>query len=223
MHFARQKFGILKPTLLATRKRPTALLTTSSDVSTLVSFGDRLSDIFNRVWQKELAHFPTSITDFWGRALSYQLVDAPSGDPGLTFSSIAEDREYSSAKTPLPLIIADGRSPGEILIPANTTIFEFSPWELGSFGQSVNGFAPLMYIGSRFDKGKLPTCEECINGFDNVGFVMGTSSSLLNQILVELKKVTLPTLDFVVDSILNQLSAQANWDIAIWAPNPFEG
>lgn len=200
--------------------------------------------IFEDVSRKELARFPTSITDFWGRSLSYQLVDAPSGGPGFTISSIAEDREFSSAKTPLPLIIADARLPGEILIPANATIFEFSPWELGYFdSSSINGFAPLKYFGSRFYKVKLPKGEKCISGFDNVGFVKGTSSSLFNEALIALSVASSSstfanrTSNFILEALkgdalqalqriadpINRISSRTNWDISTWSPNPFKG
>ena len=64
----------------------------------------------------------------WGRALSYQLVNASDGGAGYTMSSLATQRFLSDGDAPLPIIVADEREPGEILISSNTSVFEFSPW-----------------------------------------------------------------------------------------------
>lgn len=162
--------------------------------------------------------------------LSYQLVNAGDGGPGFTFSSIADDPDFSSAKTPLPFLLADGRRPDEKPVLANTTVFEFSPWELGSSDSSLDGFVPLRYVGSKFDGGELPDAEACVNGFDNVGFVMGTSSSLFNQFVLYLKDknsgyVPPEVPGFIVDAITSLLGSlgDSNNDIADWTPNPFKG
>ncbi|KAK3078047.1 hypothetical protein LTS18_008576, partial [Coniosporium uncinatum] len=142
-----------------------------------------------------------------------------------TSSSIANDAEFSVGNAPLPLIVADGRAPGETLIPTNTTIFEFSPWELGSFDQSLSGFVPLEFSGSNFSAGQLPQNESCVRGFDNAGFVMGTSSSLFNQFLLQLDRAPQAIPDFLVSAVGSLLTGlgEDNNDIADWTPNPFYG
>lgn len=162
--------------------------------------------------------------------LSFQLVNAKEGGPGYTFSSIADDADFSSAKTPLPFLVADSRAPGQKNTTIDDTLFEFNPWELGSTDSSLNAFVPLKYAGSKFNNGKLPDNETCMAGLDNVGFVMGTSSSLFNQIVLRLKDPNskyIPTdlPKFVVKIILDILTAigEANDDIADWTPNPFKG
>lgn len=191
---------------------------------------DYYTDIFGAVSDKKDAGYERSITDYWGRMLSYQLIDATDGGPGYTFSSIADDPDFSESKAPLPFLIAVGRRPEETLIPINSTVFEFTPWELGSSDPTVNGFVPLKYVGSEFNKGKLPDDKDCISGFDNAGYVMGTSSSLFNQIVLYLNE---PDSDYVPDgvpswaldgvtSILESIGSDNN-DIADWTPNPFKG
>ena len=69
---------------------------------------------------------------YWGRALSFQMVAAKNGGPDYTFSSIAEQGWFTSGTAPMPLIVADGRAPGETIIPSNTTVYNFSPFEFGS-------------------------------------------------------------------------------------------
>lgn len=178
-------------------------------------------NIENTVQNKGDAGYNTSITDYWGRALSYQLVNASEGGPAYTFSSIADDAYFMEGNAPMPILVADGRRPGELLISANATNYEFNPWELGTFDPTVFGFAPLRYVGSRFVGGQLPDDERCIAGFDNAGFVMGTSSSLFNFGLLLANSTGLPgLLQDALNSVLTGISND-NDDIADWSPNPF--
>lgn len=187
-------------------------------------------ELFDSVGDKDDAGYQRSLTDYWGRALSYQLVDADDGGPGFTFSSIADDATFSSGKAPLPFLVAVGRAPGETVLNINATVFDFNPWELGSSDPTLSGYVPLKYVGSKFMNGSLPRDEDCIGGFDNVGFVMGTSSSLFNQIILYLEDdnnqyVPDDIPGFVVDTLTSVLSALGddNNDIADWTPNPFRG
>lgn len=183
-----------------------------------------LLNIFSVVQDKEDLKYNISITDYWGRALSYQLINATQGGPAYTWSSIAETDEFKQGKTPLPLVVADSRAPGEILISGNTTVFEFSPWEMGSYDPTLYGFAPLKYVGSGFVNGKLPNGNKCVRGFDNAGYVMGTSSTLFNQIILQLPAV--PGIPSIIkkglEKVLNRIGARDD-DIADWSPNPFKG
>ncbi|KAM7209386.1 lysophospholipase catalytic domain containing protein [Naviculisporaceae sp. PSN 640] len=181
-------------------------------------------DIVEQVSDKDDAGFETSITDYWGRALSYQLINAPEGGPAYTFSSIAETDNFKNGLTPFPILVADGRAPNEKIVALNTTVFEFNPFEMGSFDPTVHGFAPTKYLASNFSNGVVPRDGSCVNGFDQLGFVMGTSSSLFNQFL--LQNITaldtkIPSVVVsAVTSILNALS-DGNNDIAQYSPNPF--
>ncbi|KAF2735289.1 hypothetical protein EJ04DRAFT_511847 [Polyplosphaeria fusca] len=166
--------------------------------------------------------FNTSITDYWGRALSFQLVNASEGGPAYTFSSIQDDEDFQNGNAPMPILVADERAPGETIISLNCTNIEFNPFEVGSFDPTLYGFAPLRYIGSNFSGGELPDDERCISGFDNAGFVMGTSSSLFNQFILMLDGVDgVP--EVVTSALRGILGAigDDNNDIADYSPNPF--
>ena len=186
-------------------------------------------DILDSVSEKVDAGFDRSITDYWGRMLSYQLVNATNGGPGFTFSSIAKDPSFSSGQTPLPLIVADGRAPNQKIISGNSTVYEINPWEFGTFDPSANAFVPLEYVGSNFTGGEIPADQKCIVGFDNAGFIMGTSSSLFNQFVFYLndnnnKYVPSDVPNFVISglkSVFNALGREEN-DIADWTPNVFK-
>ena len=92
---------------------------------------------------------------------------------------------------------------------------------MGTFDPTTYGFAPLQYLGSRFSGGSLPGNEQCVRGFDNAGYIMGTSSSLFNQFLLQVNQTDVP--EFAkrfIDNILSNIG-QANNDIADYSPNPF--
>ncbi|KAL3473584.1 lysophospholipase catalytic domain-containing protein [Aspergillus californicus] len=180
-------------------------------------------DIYDSVNGKSDAGFETSLTDYWARSLSYQMINASDGGLDYTWSSIALTNDFQEANMPMPILVADGRFPGELVIGGNATVYEFNPWEFGSFDPTVFGFAPLEYLGSRFVNGSIPSNDTCVRGFDNAGYVMGTSSSLFNQFFLQLNDTGLP--DFLIEvigDVLGDIGADDN-DIAVYSPNPFYG
>lgn len=92
---------------------------------------------------------------------------------------------------------------------------------MGSYDALNPAFAPLQFVGSNFNNGKVSNSDQCKAGVDNVGFVVGTSSSLFNQAFLQIAKVEgVP--DFLINLINNTLASlgSENRDVAIW-PNPF--
>jgi lysophospholipase len=121
----------------------------------------------------------------------------------------------------MPLVVADGRNPGERVVGSNSTVYEFNPWEFGTFDPTVFGFIPLKYLGSRFEGGSLPSNETCISGYDSAGFIIGTSSTLFNQFILQINTTSLPSfLKNVFTDILTKLD-KSDDDIASYDPNPF--
>ncbi|KAJ5389652.1 Lysophospholipase [Penicillium cataractarum] len=178
-------------------------------------------DIATAVEDKKDAGFDTSITDIWGRALSYQMFNASNGGIQYTWSSIGETQDFIDGNYPLPLVVADGRNPGESVVGSNSTVYEFNPWEFGTWDPTIYGFVPLKYLGSRFVGGSLPSNETCVNGFDSAGFIIGTSSTLFNQFLLQINTTSLPTwVKNIFTDILEKLD-KADDDIAAYDPNPF--
>lgn len=141
------------------------------------------NDVRDAVTSKADAGFQTSVTDYWGRALSYQLINDTDGGPAYTWSSFAQDQQLISGSIPMPMIVADGRDPGVAIVSLNATNYEINPWEMGSFDPTVFGFAPTQYLASNFSAGEIPSGGSCVQGFDNAGYMMGTSSSLFNTFL----------------------------------------
>ncbi|MCJ1464334.1 Lysophospholipase 1 [Pseudocyphellaria aurata] len=181
------------------------------------------NEISNDVNDKADNGFNTSITDYWGRALSYQFINATDGGPAYTWSSIALEDQFMNGDTPLPLLVADSRAPDVQLVGGNATVYEFNPWEFGTFDPTTYGFAPLEYLGSEFSSGVLPSDKQCVRGFDNAGYVMGTSSSLFNALTVQVDGLDIPdAAKTFVTKILADLGDDDN-DIADYSPNPFFG
>lgn len=184
----------------------------------LLSSAEYYKTIYDDVQGKNDAGYNTTITDYWGRALSYQLVNASNGGPAYTFSSIALQDWFTNGDAPMPIFVTDGRQPGELVVGGNATVYEINPWELGTFDPTTYGFAPLEYLGTNFSAGELVSGQQCVRGFDNVGFVMGTSSSLFNQAFLQINGSS-GLIAGVLTNILADIG-QDDDDIADY-PNPF--
>lgn len=188
------------------------------------------TDLFGQVEAKEKAGWSIAISDYLGRMLAYQLVNATDGGPGYTFSSIANDTAFEAGKVPLPFLLSSERIGEKSISLTNTTVFEFTPWELGSSDPSLAGWVPLKYIGTKFDDGQVPEDERCVQGLDNVGFVMGTSSTIFNNNVLSLcdksnRYVPDGLPNFVPKKLESVRASQddTTMDVAYWSPNPFYG
>jgi lysophospholipase len=187
----------------------------------IFSTASRWDQIGDAVDSKEEAGFNTSLTDIWGRALSYQFfADSSHGGAALTFSGMQEFDAFKGAEMPMPISIAVGRAPTSRIISLNSTVFEFNPFEMGSWDPSLNAFTNLTYLGSDVSNGQ-PTSDVCVMGFDNAGFVMGTSSSLFNQFLLQLNTTGITGGVYtLIHRFLSNLDEDYD-DVALYHPNPF--
>ncbi|WPK27627.1 hypothetical protein PUMCH_005023 [Australozyma saopauloensis] len=180
-------------------------------------------DLHNAVQAKKDAGFELSITDTWGRALSHQFFP-PANDysASLCWSDIQTLDAFVNHQMPFPLVVADGRTPGSQIISGNSTVFEIGPYELGSWDPSLKSFTNVKYLGSKVSNGEPSGSDACVAGFDQAGFIMGTSSSLFNQFVLQINTTSLSTaLKDLISSLLNDVSHDED-DIAIYKPNPFK-
>jgi lysophospholipase len=127
---------------------------------------------------------------------------------------------FQSAQVPLPIIVTIERPPNQLHILANSSIYEINPWEIGTFDPPTAAFAPLQYVGSSFSRGFVAENLSCVSGFDNMGFVVGTSSSLFNQAYLQINNTNSPprVVEFVSGK-LKQIGNE-NSDVSYWV-NPF--
>lgn len=119
----------------------------------------------------------------------------------------------------MPILVADGRSEGQVVFSSrNTTNYEFNPWEMGSFDDI--GFAPLEFVGSEFDAGKIASDNKCVTGYDQLSFVFGTSSSLFNQFVLQIRDTDMvpAALKGIITNMLEEVGEDNN-DIADWSPS----
>jgi len=82
----------------------------------------------------------------------------------------------------------------------------------------------LTYVGTHLNNGQPDNSTSCVTGFDQAGFVMGTSSSLFNQIVDQGMAVFGDAdsgLFHIIDNLLSEIETR-NEDVANW-PNPFFG
>ena len=132
---------------------------------------------------KDVVGFDTTLTDVWGRLLSYQLLQGVDGGVGTTLSGITGLSNFTSHAVPFPVITSLGVKTwlGECLPGPNATTYEFTPYEFGSWDSDVSAFMQTHYLGTAMKNGK-HTGLLCTKNYDNLGFVLGTSSNLFNQL-----------------------------------------
>jgi hypothetical protein len=96
----------------------------------------------------------------------------------LTITHVRSNPSVANASLPFPVIIAVEREPGELVIALNSTIWEFTlgefgSWYWGSEKKTQGGFTNIQYLGTDLDNGT-PTNETggCVLGFSNLGWVV---------------------------------------------------
>lgn len=116
--------------------------------------------------------------------------------------------------------------------------YEFTPFELGTWNPPLSSFSELKNIGTPVFNGTVLDRGEksCVNGFDNVGFVVGTSSAIFSDLflltfnstsdeLTEQSEIKIPANRNNTVGILTNSSKQKRsaWDRVLYSPNPFYG
>ena len=118
-------------------------------------------------------------------------------------------------------------------INVTSQVYEFNPYEFGSWDPSLNHFIELDYVGTNLVNGKPYNSTGCVNGFSSVrralhdcvgsqqadfamlqlGFTIGTSSSLFNAI-IQTANATLLGIDTdssiiqgLIDGVLSNVGA----------------
>ncbi|ODV80849.1 FabD/lysophospholipase-like protein [Suhomyces tanzawaensis NRRL Y-17324] len=190
---------------------------------------------------KRMAGFHLSLTDYWGRALVRRIFGVSARTPGATVTSCTNLPSFKRYEQPFPIIGTIQAFPNQTTTSKNSRLFEFTPFEFGSWDSYMNAFVPMKYLGSSLIAGvsntptRDPNVSFCISGFDNIGFITATSSSLFNHIFPYLfDLLTDIKLDFssAISIILKSfglsldyksvLKPQMHPDYAL-IPNPFYG
>lgn len=184
-------------------------------------YGEVLADIT----AKQAAGYPPTLTDPWGRLLSYQILEAPEGGVNTTFSSVASLSNFTSHAAPFPIILALGVKTfnGECWPGPNATTYEFTPYEFGSWDSDISAFTPTEYLGTSLSNGQPTKAGDCVVNYDNLGYVLGTSSSLFNEacpnIPIAANSTTNLTQD-LAEMVVQTHSLTTRDEFAVY-PNPF--
>jgi lysophospholipase len=141
------------------------------------------TDIYADIAPKQAAGFKGTVADAWSRLLSLQLL--PGADYGVdnTLSAITSLSSFASHDMPYPIITAMNVDlSGTVCTPpSNGSIWEFTPYEFGTWDPEVAAFIPTAFLGSSLSNGVPISPNSCITNYDNLGFVLGTSSTLFND------------------------------------------
>jgi lysophospholipase len=185
------------------------------------AYGEVVSDIT----AKGLAGFPPTLTDPWGRLLSYQLLNGPDGGVDTTLSSVVGLSNFTSHSVPYPVMLTLGVKTfnGECLPGPNATTYEFSPYEFGSWDSDVSAFTPTQYLGTSLSGGQPTTANSCVVNYDNLGYILGSASSLFNEVCAPVPPASNSTTDLnqdLAEMVVQVHSLSTRDEYAVY-PNPF--
>lgn len=112
-----------------------------------------------------------AMAEYWARALGYQLLAAPEGGSGLTFSGLARDSLLAAHNAPLPLLqlqqnLGDG---------SNSSRFRL--WEVSPFDVSVHqGDVHVSYPTALWGTDPADPGKRCVSNADQLSSFLGISS-----------------------------------------------
>lgn len=180
--------------------------------------------VVNDITAKQKAGFAPTIVDPYGRLLSYQLLYGIDGGVTKRVSGIAHGGNFSSQNVPYPILTATGVTPGQCAPGLNATQYEFHPYEFGSWDAGVRAFTQTAYLGSSLTNGKPTTPGICEMNYDNLGYVLGTSSNIFADICALVPAVN-STVSLVssLEAIVDKAHPPALRDTYATYPNPFHG
>jgi len=140
------------------------------------------ADIDADIALKQAAGFKGTVADAWSRLLSLQLLPGSNYGVDNTLSAITGVQSFIDYEMPYPIITAMNVDlSGTLCTPlSNGSIWEFTPYEFGTWDPEVAAFTPTAFLGTSLSNG-IPSTTSCTTNYDNLGFVLGTSSTLFND------------------------------------------
>ncbi|CAN6667908.1 lysophospholipase 1 [Trichomonascus vanleenenianus] len=178
--------------------------------------------IFQEVFAKHDAGFPVTITDIWSRALARQFIGNSNAGADMEWSDMTRWNFFHMKDAPYPIILLNGPGRGSQTADLLTnTVFEVTPYELGSFDPSLFAFFPLQYLGTGMDGGAVNDTDSCMSGFDNASFMFGTSSAIFNTVIYNVLKTAGGLVGNIARHLIDILFDQTSFDVAVYEPNPF--
>ena len=182
------------------------------------------AEVINDLKAKNAAGFSPTITDIYGRLLSYQLLHGADGGVTDRLSSIASLSNFTANHVPYPIITSLGvqETEGQCSPPPNGTIYELHPYEFGSWDQGVAAFTQTSYLGTNLSNGAPTKAGACVMNYDNLGYVLGTSSNLFNEACIPGTLPALNSSSFTgLATLLENIHTVTSRDEYGVYPNPF--
>lgn len=184
--------------------------------------GDAL--IVDDIVAKGAAGFPVTLTDPWGRLLSYQLLYGSDGGASDRLSGITSLSQFTSHNVPYPIITSIEVAPGQCIPSDSNPQFEMHPYEWGSWDIGIAAFIQTPYLGTSLENGQPIVAGSCIQNYDNLGFIFGTSSNLFSENCIsdpsaESSNTEMAALEAFLISVIADVDSE---EFAVY-PNPFYG
>lgn len=177
-------------------------------------------NIDKAVSEKQDSGYDATASDIWGYGLMSQL--QPGNEAfNFTFSDITQLSSFQNHEMPFPIVVADSRVPGSYAVTLNSTMYEFNPYEMGSWDSTVKSFMDIKYLGTNLTDGKVNSSGKCTVDYDLLSLIIGTSSSLFNKPFLEVSTSGMNSaLKKVIGGLFQRVS-NTNQDVAVFSPNPF--
>jgi len=184
----------------------------------------RFENISGALNEKAAAGFPTSLADVWGLAFSYYFFPSlPEGGVGYTWSTIQETDVFQNAEMPYLIQLGKAQLPGAVGVDFSSPTIEVTPYDFGSWEPSIKSFAEIKYLGTEVSNGSPVTPGQCVEGFDNVNFLIGTCTNLIEYVEQANSAYYNAVIDQLATLFLGNSSSNSDRTLAIYSPNPFKG
>ena len=178
--------------------------------------------IVKDIVSKHDAGFAVTLTDPWGRLLSYQLLDGTDGGVADRMSGLTSLSSFTSHSVPYPIITALEVPPDQCIAGRGSPQMEMHPYEWGSWDSGIAAFTQTAYLGTSVVDGNPAVSGKCIQNFDNLGFLLGTSSDLFSDLCVQKPSVNSSNLEIsFLEKFLKGVSTALQSDEFSIYPNPF--
>jgi lysophospholipase len=217
-------------------------LTTDSETGKSGNQTEYYLELFRNAGAKEEEGFSVSGADILGQFYRQYL---PPAEHYGNVSDIAEpETAFSKGLGPMPLVLLSEVIPGEspevheIYYPAPniSTIYEIGPFEFGSWvGGRVQAFIPTKYLGTSMNEGHPTNSNVCVNGFDKINFLQGSTGNAWNLWLTfkfygfngfyKRNAIPIPDPNYGLVKTLEEVAKafKITFNQTLWAhyPNPF--
>ncbi|PSK35009.1 Lysophospholipase 1 [Elsinoe australis] len=140
--------------------------------------------VINDILAKNAAGFDPTVVDPWGRLLSYQLLRGINGGVLERLSGLANKANLTSHNVPFPIMTALGVETfqGQCTPQFNSTQYEFTPYEFGSWDAGIRAFTNAAFLGTNQTNNAPTSRLRCTINYDNLGYIFGTSSDIFSDI-----------------------------------------